>query len=653
MVLLTSPSAFADPDPVPGGGALLDSPTLSLSDLGAEKVLSFYGSPSSTTVSFPVPVGLMPSALNLTLNLPFNVRSGLLTVMQGDRLVGKQALPLADLSPVTVPLSGIEVADNVATITLTMTSAPEDGYCLDRFNPIELINGSVTFTGTEIAPTTVADFLPPIVRALTIGLPANPTQSESDATIQLAAALVKRYGNQGPAVTVVPLPDGATTLDQPAAPLERQILVKEGPDEAISLLGTEGVPQLLISGPADKLADETRLLGDGALGLALTARVVPDKLSSGRRVQLPGDVTTVAQLGQTNLTSSGVSPQVRIGFDQTRLGHPVQGVRVHLIGTYTPLPSSFGAQIRATVNGEDVDSWAADPAGVLDRWIDVPDRLLTRYTDLQVAVNTTGSVGGCNDYQPIMLTIDGTSVVQTSVAVPPIPPGLGALPQALMPAMQVGLGTDKFNDTVRAAQIIVGLQRISALPLRTTVTSIDQARASQDPALLISADGWTDKSITLPVSADERRIIVDDQGQGGDQTILTLDPGIQFGSLQTVFDGHRSLLIATSNGAPAELDRLLQWLNADRSRWPQLRGAAIIAVAGRDPQLVAGRTPAGVYGPAVPAPNATEATPVGYRYDPAWWAAAGVVGIAAAFAAAIAISARRAHRTGATHRRGE
>jgi hypothetical protein len=345
---------------------------------------------------------------------------------------------------------------------------------------------------------------------------------------------------------------------------------------------------------------------------------------------------------------------VTIGLDQTKFGHPVQDVRVHVMGTYTPLPNTFGAQLAATINGEQIDSWAADSAGTIDRWIDVPDRLLTRYTDVQVSLNTTGNTGGCNDDHSMNLVINGDSVIQTSEAAPPIPPGFGSLPQALLPVVKVGIGSDRFADTVRAAQITIGLQRLSSLPLRTSVTSFEEARKSQDPAILISADGWTDSSITLPVSVNERRITLEGQPPDNEQTVLDLDPGVQFGSLQTVFDGRRTLLIATSNGAPQQLDELLGWLNADRSRWPQLRGTAIVAIPGRAPALVAGRTPVSVYGP-VDSPQDQAAPSAGrYHYDRAWWVAGGVVGVAAIGVAAIALSARRSRDNGgATHRRDD
>ncbi|WP_396926012.1 hypothetical protein [Mycolicibacterium sp.] len=662
-MLWSAPWAAAEPEPVPTdpapvepaptvatGGEVITAPTLSLVDLGVNPVLSFYGGTSSTSLSFPVPPGLAPEALNATLDLPFAVRSGLISVTQGDKLIGKLPLPTADLSPVVIPLAGAQVVDNVATVTLTLASVPDDGYCLDRLNPVDLIDGSVAFSGAEAVPATVADFLPPLLRRLTIGVPANPSMAESDAAVQLATSLTKKYGNQAPDVQIVPLPDGATAVPTPSLPLERQIVVKEGSDESISLEGAGGVPQLLITGPASNLTNDTRLLSDGGLNLAVSPRVVPEKLSSGRRPQTIGGLVTVGQLNQGSLTAAGNSPGVTISLDQTKFGHPVQGVRVHVVGTYTPLPNTFGAQLTATVNGEQIDSWAADSAGTIDRWISVPDRLLTRYTDVQISLNTTGNTGGCNDDRSLNLKINGNSVIESSEASPPIPAGFGSLPQSLLPVVKVGIGSDRFADTVRASQITIGLQRLSSLALRTSVTSFEEARKSQDPAILISADGWTDKSIPLPVSTNERRITLEGTPEEG-PTVLNLDPGIQFGSLQTVFDGHRSLLIATSNGAPQQLDDLLGWLNADRSRWPQLRGTAIVAIPGRAPALVAGRTPMSAYGPVEPAAD-QDAAPAGrYRYDPAWWVAAGVVGLAAAGVLAIILTARRPQDNTGGHRR--
>ncbi len=628
-------------------GGVLDAPTLSLADVGSNANLSFYGDTSSTTLSVPAPAGLVPVEMNATLDLPFTIRYGLLTVTQDDRLITKVGLPLTDLAPLVIPLDGVQVVDKSVTLTLTLAVLPDDGFCLDQLNPVEFVNGSVRYAGTGVAPTTVAEFLPPILRKLTIAVPSPPSKAESDAAVQLATSLVSRYRSQAPQVVLVPLVAGTTTLTEPSQPMERQIVIKEGPDEGVSLMGADGVPALLISGPPGKLTNQTRLLTDASLNMAVSAKVVAGELHP--RASPPGDSTTLAQLNQPALTSMGMSPQVDIALDQTRFGHPTQGFRVHLMGTYTPIPSAFGAQLTASAGGEVIDSWPAEAAGVIDHWVNVPDQLVQRYTRLAVRVDTSGDTGQCGEFRPITLTIKGSTVVESSPAQPPIPPGFPSLPQALMPQMNVGIGTDSFADTLRATQIAVGLQRLSLVPLSTTVTSPEEALDSTDPAILVSAEGWTDKSITLPVSADDRRVTLAGLDPGDPQTTLTLDPGIKFGSLQTVFDGRRSLMIATSTGAPDQLDRLLRWLDSDSERWSRLSGSAVVAVAGEEPISVAGRTPTSVYGP----PESAALQDVS-GMSPSmllWWVAIGVVVAAAIGAVAIWLRARRSKSGASTSTR--
>ncbi len=43
------------------------------------------------------------------------------------------------------------------------------------------------------------------------------------------------------------------------------------------------------------------------------------------------------------------------------------------------------------------------------------------------------------------------------------------------------------------------------------------------------------------------------------------------------------MLVATSSNAPAELDRLLTWLDSDVNRWSGLTGNAVVSTPGREP----------------------------------------------------------------------
>lgn len=178
------------------------------------------------------------------------------------------------------------------------------------------------------------------------------------------------------------------------------------------------------------------------------------------------------------------------------------------------------------------------------------------------------------------LNINGDSAIQSSGATPPTPDGLQSVPQTLMPRVQVGIAEHSLIDTVRALDILVGLQRMSALPIDTTVTGVKQAVDSSNPALLISADGWNQSDVTLPVAAGPSGpITVNAVGSGDKPTKLTLDPMLRFASLQTVFNRGRTLLIATSNGAPGQLDELIRWLKGDDNKhWQRLKGVAVVSV---------------------------------------------------------------------------
>jgi hypothetical protein len=160
-----------------------------------------------------------------------------------------------------------------------------------------------------------------------------------------------------------------------------------------------------------------------------------------------------------------------------------------------------------------------------------------------------------------------------------------------MPKVEVGIDGG-FDDTRRAVAILVALQRLSALPIDPTVTSLQDAITSSNPAILISAAGWTDTRITLPVAADSTgEVTVQNAGGSGDLGMLSLRPHEPFGALQTMRDGDRTVLVATSNGAPDQLDALLVWVNSDFNRWSRVTGNALVAAPGREPVAVTTENP--------------------------------------------------------------
>lgn len=586
-VLAVPPSAAAEPtDSVSYGPG-----TQSLANLGSSDTIWFDARRDTTasTFSFIVPQGMTPTTLNATIELPVNLQSGAITATQDGRTLSRMALPLKDQAQLVIPLTGIKATDNWASVTLTVTAVPvNDTYCWDPQSPIRLVNSSISFSGNETPPTTVASFLPPTLRKLTIAVPSRPSQAESEAAIQLAAAMTTRFGWMNTDIGVAALGDGATTLPAMGAD-ERQIVVKEGPDKekGLFLQPTGALPALLITGPGKELTNQTRMLTDMSLPFALSTKAVAGPLVTEQKPV--ADTTTLDKLKLGVLSAEALRPEVNIKIDQSAFAQPIAGLRVHILGSHTPLARDFNGELTASVGDTMVGRWPVNEAGTIDHWVDIPDVAVQRTTILKVRLQTTGDPGQCNDYLNIVLRIDDDTEVQALRASPPVPPGFRALPQALLPRVQIGLGSNVMADTVRAAQIVVGLQRNSTMPLITTVSSLKEAIGSRDPAILISADGWNDQTLTLPFNSNLGRITIGTVDNSGTFRNLTLDPAIKYGSLQTLFDGQRSVLIATSNGAAPQLDVLLDWLAAKPGRWADLDGRAVISVPGNDPVTVPNR----------------------------------------------------------------
>lgn len=569
----------APPAPAPG------ETTITAADLGRAESISFNFSRNvtSSTINIPVPAGLTPVSMSARLEVPIPLKSGTITVSQSNRTIFSADLP-PNGTQLVIPLNGAEIWGNWLNLTVTLTAVGPDNFCWDYRSPIRLSTGSVAFTGAPAAPTTVATFLPPALKKMTVVIPQQPSRAESEAAVQLAGILQRRYSGKNLELSVVPVSD--TTPPPPGAVLmERRIILTEGQDKGLSLQAGQAVPTLLISGTGDDLLNQVRFLGDASLASAVSTKAVAGPLAYEQKFAYD-KITLERLLGRPQLSSEGLWPAVGITLDQTKYGHALRGVSLHLIGSHTPLPNDLGGEVVVSINGQVIDRWAVDPTGTIDRTVAIKDQLLDRSTNVDVRVRTNGDMGHCGDYPPMILRINGETEVRSSEAELPITPGFRSLPQTFLPSVLVGIGADTFGDTVRATQIVMALQRTSGVPLATEVTDLDEAINSKQPAILISPQGWSQETVALPVKADKEKVTLDVVDPDGNESTVALDSSLPVGSLQIVSDGNRAMLIATSNGAPGQLDELLRWLSADRSRWSSLDGRAIISVPGIEPLVV-------------------------------------------------------------------
>lgn len=544
--------------------------SFSFVDIGLGESLPVYGVDGRTQFAVPVPVGTGTSTLDATLTVPAWLDRGWIDIESGGRPISR--VPLAGNGPsvpVSIPLDAAPVIDDVVTLDVSSTLIPMGGYCPDvRVDPVRFIDAAVSYTGAPAVPRMISEFLPPVLRQLTVFVPDRPDASVVEAALSLTTSVTQYYGSKH--VRIVVRPDTELQGADPDGPFDRSVVLSENNDASAELIYPvdEGAPpRLFVTGSGSELSSQARLITSNIAALALgTEAVAGDTVPPA--VLAPNSIT-LDDLGVGTVTGT---PTASIPVDQTRLGRSAEGVSVHLTGNYT---SDVGSVV-VSVDDATVAVFPTENTGVLDRWIDIPNSALGRVTTLDVTVSS--GQGSCGGFVPTV-TIDGSSVVESTNSTPAAPLGFGSLPQALMPQVNVALSENNFADAARAVSILGGLQAMSTRALLPRVVSVDEALMGSDPAIVVAADGALPDSVSLPLSSTGATTF-----STADSGALTVDASVPYGTVQVTTNEHdAALVVASSNAAPEQLDGLLASLDSDPKGWFGLSGDIVFGATGVGP----------------------------------------------------------------------
>lgn len=554
-------------------------PPLFLDEVGSARTLTFAGATGETSLSLPIPADLAPVMLRGVTESPAFVGGGTIDVLQGDRILSRTPIDPAPNAPIELPLNGIRT-DNAAADLRIVTRLNVDNTCVvSADNAFRIIDAQVEYAGREAIPQTVADFLPPVLRQVTLYIPDDVRREEGSTAVSLAAAITAHYGSAHPRIVTASLPRASMTPPTAPGPLERQIVISTDRPAGLGIgPGPEGATFLTIGGAADQLATQSTLLVSDLAQIAAASAAVAGPQPAVP--QLAPTVRTLADIGvgDTTVVSTGW-PEMTVGIDQTRLGRPATGVRVQLAGSYTPT----GSGVIAVRAGErTIATIPTDDSGSFDTLVDIPDDVLRRYTGLTVTLENAEAPAGCLDGPRSSLSLSSAGEIVSTTADPP-PSGFVSLPQSLLPWTQLAWTAGDVADVTRAVSIVTSLQQLSAMPLDISVVDMATAASSALPAILIAADGTGLPDLSLPVTSDGSTVTV--RANDGSEQQLSLTPQLAYGALQVVRDGDRTLLVADSTGDPGDLDRLLARTSAD-GLWSSADGEAILQVAGRDPVVI-------------------------------------------------------------------
>ncbi|KLN73174.1 hypothetical protein ATN38_17700 [Rhodococcus sp. FH8] len=550
---------------------------ISFTELGRGTDIVFSSDDAPVLVTVPVPDGLTATAVTGILTAPTDFSRGWLEVTADGRLVSRVDFDAGQAGtglPISVPLQGLEVVDRSVTVSMIAHLVPVDDRCYDRtrYQPLALRDAFVTYDGAEQQPTTVATFFPPILRKATIYVTDGSSRSQQSAALQLSAAIVNKYGSQPDAVVVEQLPNGQSLPSVEPGLFERAVVLGNSGDAGIDLAtAPNGAPVLRISGDDKTLVPQVSLLAANFDGYWAASRALasPDNTVA----QISQDAITVGELKLGTMTASGLNHiEVDVPFSQSQLGRPMKDVSIRMIGSYVPLPNSRNGELSISLGDSRLASQTVNETGRFDIGVDVPNELLRRDLTFEVSMDVTGDFQ-CGTSSPSSLTVDPASTITSTTGFPPTPGGFQALPQSMLPTLDVGLSHGDFADLVRAQRLVVAMQRLSYLPLQPRVLPFGDAATSSLPALLIAADGTLPTPVALPMDTADQGLL----------RLQGLEFGGQYGALQVVSGSHNEVVALTSEGDAADADGLLNWLESGKDRFAELTGDLLVAPRGGEP----------------------------------------------------------------------
>jgi len=447
------------------------------------------------------------------------------------------------------------------------------------------------FTGTESPITTIASFFPPVLERATIYTADNADAAEQEAALTLVTALARVYSPQPVAISVVAQPRGA--VPPPAGQLARTVVVEAGGPGGLSVERAASPDAFLrISGSGEELSAQASLLVNQLQSLAQTPAARVDQ--PGSDAPLSGDTLTFSQLnlsGKADVLRTGT---LAIGVDRASLGTGrVDGVQVHLLADYTPVPKDDAASVLIRSNGLIVYRAALDNTGVLDAVFDLERPAFGQGINLDFALAYTPHEACGPLMSPISFQVDPRSSFTMKRGGPPLN-GFGAFPSEFSPGFMVALDGSGPNQLSYAARIAAAVARLTKTQLTPQVVDVKTA-ADADTGALIVANSKAIEQTTLnpPVSGDGTAV---DLGLSTELR-ANIDDGL--GSIQAFADQprNRSVVLVTTTTSWSLVDPLFDYIDGLDGGWSALNGDVLAAGEGRVPANVTIRDTGDIFEP--------------------------------------------------------
>ncbi len=563
-------------DPLTADVAAGEDIALSWATLGLPDRITLVGANTNQDFTLPVPTGLNVRRLRGLIHAPVDFGAGFVEISDGTgRFLATVDLPAVAPTQAVVPfdvdLSAAQTSGSAAGLSFTVREAaiPPEQRC-GLGEQVVLSDLVTVFAGNEPAPTSIATFLPPILSRLLIYAPSDADGAEQQAVLTLVSAISRTYKAQSTAVTVLEQPRGAAP--PPALQFTRAIVVERG-DAGLAVVNA-GRPDvyLKLTGRGDQLTDQASLVVNGLDSLVQVPTARVDK--AGSRGDSDGDEMSFGQLRLSGESQVLRTSKLTVGVDRSALGAGrVDGVRAHLLATYTPVSTMDTASLMVNVDGHAVYTAALNDSGRVDATFDVPGQFLGQriIVDFDVAFSPRQP---CNPTMaPMTFQLDPRSTLTVRRG-GPAAGGFTAVPSEFSPEFLVALDGANPDELGYAARVVAQMARLTGSTLTPRVVDVMAAADATTGALIVANPAaLKPTSLRPPMGGDGSDVRIDLPVE------LRADIDRGLGSIQAFADTPRgrTVVLVTTTGAWSLLEPVLDYVDQRPDGWAGLDGDVLAA----------------------------------------------------------------------------
>ncbi len=470
--------------------------SLTFADIGRRDGVTMIGAHDEFDLAIPVNQGMTPSRLTLHLISTPRTPDATMVVRQGNRILAQRVVGDTS-SRVTLPLEQVQVERGRAVVTVALYIPGQDACSAPIFYRTAVAPDSrVEYVGAAGITGGINGFFQPWLRRVIFYLPDDPSLDASQAALDAAAFVARRYRGMTTKFEIRALPEG--TIPEPGSD-ERAIVWSPG--QASAVIRTE-------QGRGTVLTIGTRQDSRQLFSLTEGAAMVPTGAFTGvsARLDLEGSGVMLATLDDIGVgsqtTRGGTGATAVIPFSIADFGRMTVPSSFRLIARHTALAADGAGTVAVLLNGNLI--WSREIIDdSTDATISLPGRMLRRDNRLDVQYILQPREGECRFGASLFTaTVDGGSAFIT-VPGSPMAPSFDRFPAVMAPAFSVLLEPRDRYRVELAAKAVGAMQQTTRTPLAPfVVRDLDEVKGA---VLAVGTSGLPDR-LDAPLVSESFRL---------------------------------------------------------------------------------------------------------------------------------------------------